>query len=53
MEEIADEGAAIPAQQLDLTDDEHQTADLSETDEEENNEPVSSAQKQEEKEPLT
>ncbi|HPJ94648.1 MAG TPA: cytochrome b/b6 domain-containing protein [Deltaproteobacteria bacterium] len=53
MEEIADEGAATPARQLDLTDDEHQTADLSETDEEENNEPVSSAQEQEEKEPLS
>ncbi len=53
MEEIADVGAAIPAQHLVLTDDEHQTADLSETDEEENNEPVSSAQEQEEKEPLS
>lgn len=53
MEEIADVGAVIPAQHLVLTDDEHQTADLSETDEEENNEPVSSAQEQEEKEPLS
>jgi cytochrome b subunit of formate dehydrogenase len=50
MEEIWDETPPVPAQQLDLTNDDHQTAALPETDEEENKEPVSATEEEENQE---
>ena len=54
MEEIGDEWAPIPAQQLDLIDDEHETADLVETEpEDKESESISATQEEEEQAPLS